>query len=228
MSKLLSVSLTETAVAERRKTVTRRLGWWDDRNGRRLLAVGDRLTLCRKVMGRQRGEPLVRICEVEVVSLTRTPLSDEVEPGDAAREGFPDWTWEQFVIFFCHEMGCDPETMVTRIEWRYVDAEHGCIECDYTGLHAPMPDLIGEDAIEVERHDECATFDDDFEAAAFVALCHPQYDRLSYRTDDGDWVMLDPRQVTDDAYMADAPPIGYGEPVVLCTADLLTDEGTPP
>lgn len=59
MSRLMSVSLTEQAVLERRKTVTRRLGW-------RFLKPGDRLTLCRKVMGRKPGEPLVRICDVEV------------------------------------------------------------------------------------------------------------------------------------------------------------------
>ena len=52
MPRLMSVSLTEQAVVERRKTVTRRLGWWEDRNGRRLLKPGDRLTLCRKVRGR--------------------------------------------------------------------------------------------------------------------------------------------------------------------------------
>ena len=47
MPRLMSVSLTEQAVVERRKTVPRRLGWWEDRNGRRLLKPGDRLTLCR-------------------------------------------------------------------------------------------------------------------------------------------------------------------------------------
>lgn len=49
----MSVSLTEDAVRDRRKTVTRRLGW-------KFLEAGDRLTLCRKVMGRRKGEPLVR------------------------------------------------------------------------------------------------------------------------------------------------------------------------
>ncbi len=62
----MSVALTETAVRERRKTVTRRLGW-------AFLKPGDKLTLARKVMGRRRKdgtvEPLVRIAEVEVVSV---------------------------------------------------------------------------------------------------------------------------------------------------------------
>src|SRR3954449_12954490 len=58
VSRLLSVALTTQAVRERRKTVTRRLGWL-------FLKPGTRLTLCEKVQGRRPGEPLVRICDVE-------------------------------------------------------------------------------------------------------------------------------------------------------------------
>ena len=71
MSRLMSVSMTEQAVVERRKTVTRRKGWWLDKNGRHLVKAGDRLTLVRKAMGRKPGEPLVRLAEVEVVSVRR-------------------------------------------------------------------------------------------------------------------------------------------------------------
>lgn len=45
MSRLMSVAMTTDAVIERRKTVTRRKGWWLDRNERHLLKVGDTLTL---------------------------------------------------------------------------------------------------------------------------------------------------------------------------------------
>jgi hypothetical protein len=34
MSRLMSVAFTEQAVVERRKTVTRRKGWWKDKPGR--------------------------------------------------------------------------------------------------------------------------------------------------------------------------------------------------
>lgn len=122
MSRLMSVTLTEQAVVDRTKTVTRRLGWWADKNGRRLLAPGDHLTLCRKVMGRKKGEPLVRLAEVEVTDVSRQQLRVANTPDEAAREGFPDWTWDQFVAFFCDEMRCDPTTVVTRIEWRYLPA----------------------------------------------------------------------------------------------------------
>ncbi|MBH0780368.1 hypothetical protein [Nocardia bovistercoris] len=58
MPRNMSVSLTEKQVRARTKTVTRRAGW-------RFLEPGTRLMLCRKVMGRRKDEPLVRIVEVE-------------------------------------------------------------------------------------------------------------------------------------------------------------------
>lgn len=112
MSRLMSVSLTEQAVSERRKTVTRRLGWT-------FLKPGDRLTLCRKVMGRKPGEPLVRLAEVEVVSVRREPLL-VITREDVESEGFAGWSPLQFVQFFTDHMGGWPEQVVTRIEWRYL------------------------------------------------------------------------------------------------------------
>jgi hypothetical protein len=87
----MSVALTEDAVRARRKTVTRRLGW-------RMLKPGDRLTLCRKVMGRRDGEPLVRICEVEVVDVRREQLWN-ITDEDVEREGFDldEWQASDFV-----------------------------------------------------------------------------------------------------------------------------------
>lgn len=126
MSRLMSVAYTEPAVLARTKTVTRRKGWWRDRNGRALCKPGDRITLCRKVMGRKPGEPLVRICDVEVVSVRREPLlaltmdltygQDEVE-----REGFPGLDPPEFVDrFFVQAQRMNELDEVTRIEWRYL------------------------------------------------------------------------------------------------------------
>jgi hypothetical protein len=110
----MSVALTEQAVRDRRKTVTRRLGW-------RMLKPGDRLTLCHKVMGRRKDEPLVRICEVEVVDVRRERLWN-ITDEDVGREGFDldAWSASDFVEFFCEHMNCKPDTAVTRIEWRYL------------------------------------------------------------------------------------------------------------
>lgn len=116
MPRLMSVSYTADAVRARRKTVTRRLGW-------RFLKRGDRLTLCRKVMGRKPGEPLERIAEVQVVSVRRERL-DDISPGDIIREGFATDAGfvadrARFIDLF-RAFGAGPGTEVTRIEWRYL------------------------------------------------------------------------------------------------------------
>lgn len=114
MSRLMSVSLTEQAVRDRTKTVTRRLGWL-------MLKPGDRLTLCRKVMGRRRDEPLVRIVDVEIVSIRREHL-DAITQDEVRAEGFPTASPLWFVDFFCEtHKGCRPDSEITRIEWRYLD-----------------------------------------------------------------------------------------------------------
>lgn len=120
----MSVAFTEQAVRDRTKTVTRRKGWWEDKNGRRLVKPGDRITLCRKVMGRKKGEPLVRICDVEVVSIRREPLSRVMSYGypEMAREGFPGLSPARFIkTYFIDAQRIAVTDLVTRIEWRYLD-----------------------------------------------------------------------------------------------------------
>ena len=132
MARLMSVAFTEQAVVERRKTVTRRKGWWLDGRGRRILRAGDRLTLCRKVMGRKPGEPLVRLAEVEVVKISRIPLYYVTVPGELVKEGFPELEFcpagsyyggIEFVRRYFAPQGVDWHDDVTRIEWRYLDDE---------------------------------------------------------------------------------------------------------
>lgn len=119
----MSVSHTEAAVVARTKTVTRRLGWL-------FLKPGDRVTLCRTVMGRKAGEPLVRLAEVEIVSVRRERLR-EMTQADMSREGVaPDhirpggWVYgptvNDWIHWFATTMGCSISDEVTRIEWRYL------------------------------------------------------------------------------------------------------------
>ncbi len=113
--RLMSVSLTERQVRERRKTVTRRPGWKD-------LRANGHLMLCRKVMGLRAGERIVRITPFEVISVWREPMS-AVDAEDVAAEVFPDWMPAEFVEFFCRTYaGCNRDTEVTRVEWRDLDA----------------------------------------------------------------------------------------------------------
>lgn len=114
MPRLMSVAFTEQAVRDRTKTVTRRKGWLH-------LLPGQRLTLCRKVMGRKPGEPLVRIADVQVVAVRREPLS-AITADEVAREGFPGMSPAEFIRrFFVDAQGIQPGDLVTRIEWMYQD-----------------------------------------------------------------------------------------------------------
>lgn len=137
----MSVAMTTDAVIERRKTVTRRKGWWLDKNGRRLLHVGDTLTLCRKVQGRKPGEPIERLAEVEVVNVRREPLCAVAGPyatsengettiwPEVVAEGFPDMDATEFMLrFFIDAQGIAAMDDVTRIEWRYICGSGFC-EC---------------------------------------------------------------------------------------------------
>lgn len=134
MSRLMSVAFTEQAVVERRKTVTRRKGWWYDKTGRQIIKPGDHLTLCRKVMGRKADEPLVRLAEVEVVSIRREQLAavtSRVQRGsttadgygaeEMAREGFPGMDPFEFIARYFTPQGISLSDPVTRIEWRYLE-----------------------------------------------------------------------------------------------------------
>ncbi len=141
VSRLMSVAMTANAVIERRKTVTRRKGWWLDKNGRRLLHVGDTLTLCRKVQGRKPGEPIERLAEVRVVNVRREPLCAVAGPtaydehGDTLiwpeliAEGFPHMHPADFMNnYFVLAQGIGVADEVTRIEWRYICGSGFC-EC---------------------------------------------------------------------------------------------------
>lgn len=114
MPRLMSVAFTEQQVRDRTKTVTRRAGW-------HYLKPGDRLTLCAKVQGRRKGEPLDRIAEVEVVDVSREPLF-WITSVEVAREGFPGMSPAEFVTrFFVEGQHMTPSDYVTRIEFKYIE-----------------------------------------------------------------------------------------------------------
>lgn len=114
----ISFSLTEEQFLDGSKDVTRRLGW-------KFLKPGDRLMGCRKCMGLKPGESIVRLGEIEVVSVRLEPLnrmSADAAYGhaEAIREGFPDMTGGQFVEMFTSHMKATPATVITRIEFKHV------------------------------------------------------------------------------------------------------------
>jgi hypothetical protein len=68
------------------------------------------------------GERMVRLNPVGAASVWREPLS-VITAKDIAAKGFPDWTPPELVKFLCGpHAGCNRDTEVTRIGWRYLDS----------------------------------------------------------------------------------------------------------
>lgn len=114
---MLSVRHTMRPVLFRQKTVTRRDGWWERKNGTRQLQPGQRLRLCDQTMGLKGRSPIV-VGTVRVVSVGREPLSD-ISDADVAREGFPHMGADAFIEFYTRTFKANPEMVLTRIEWAY-------------------------------------------------------------------------------------------------------------
>lgn len=120
----ISFMLTKDQIRARSKTVTRRLGW-------KTLKAGDMLRGVEKGMGLKPGEKVRPLATIRVVDVRFEPLEAIVSDPDygfeeCAKEGFgshPTLQWpSEFVQFFCKaNRGCSPETVITRIEFEYVD-----------------------------------------------------------------------------------------------------------
>lgn len=108
----MSFSMTTEQVRNRTKTVTRRFGWWSLKPGTKLWAV-------EKAQGLKKGEKVVRICQIKVVSVRREVLW-KMAQGDSAKEGFPQLMPGQFLAMFCHYSGKPSDAIVNRIEFKYI------------------------------------------------------------------------------------------------------------
>jgi hypothetical protein len=120
----MSFMLTTTQVRTRIKTVTRRMGWAK-------LRPGDLVCAVEKGMGLKAGETVKRLGVIRVLSIRSEPLNAmrvDLDYGvaECVKEGFgdhPSLQWPSaFVDFFCRShRGCTPESVVTRIEFEYVE-----------------------------------------------------------------------------------------------------------
>lgn len=111
----MSFFMTTDQIVAESKTVTRRFGWW-------FLKPGDKLQACEKCQGLGKGGKINRLKVIEVVSTSHEQLCD-ISASDCIREGFPDMTPKEFVIMLCEHYGCNPDKIVNRIEFKYVESE---------------------------------------------------------------------------------------------------------
>ena len=108
----ISFALTTPQILAQTKFVTRRMGWWS-------LVPGDLLQPIYKGMGLKKGEKQQLLgCPIEVVESYAESL-DAITQLDVILEGFPTWTPEQFVEFFCKENRCQPTIQPNRIAFKY-------------------------------------------------------------------------------------------------------------
>ena len=107
----MSFAMTTRQMRERSKFVTRRRGWWDVKPGELLCAV-------EKGQGLKKGEKVVRICVIRVVSARNKRLA-AITKREVALEGFPELTPAEFVGRFCQANGCKPTARVRRIQFEF-------------------------------------------------------------------------------------------------------------
>ena len=123
MPRQISFSMTTPQFVARTKDVTRRMGWEN-------LKAGECLWAVEKAMGLKKGEKVKVLGMIRVKGATREPLCrmlsfDAWGVLECQREGFPQMSPDQFVEFFCKgHKGCKPESIVTRIEFEYLDDGH--------------------------------------------------------------------------------------------------------
>lgn len=120
----ISFMLTQQQIRDRTKTVTRRVGWGK-------LKAGEMLRGVEKGMGLKAGEKVKALANIRVVSVRPEPLSAmtaDLDYGfeECAKEGFGEHPSlrlpSEFIKFFCgSHRGCTADTVVTRIEFEYVD-----------------------------------------------------------------------------------------------------------
>lgn len=112
--KHISFSLTTDQIVKRTKTVTRRAGW-------QTLKVGDCLQAVEQGQGLKKGQSVRRLAVIRVVAVSFEPLN-AITPEDVVKEGFSGWTPAEFVdMFWRTHRGCRRDSVVTRIEFEYVE-----------------------------------------------------------------------------------------------------------
>ncbi len=118
MPRNISFMLTQDQFRAKTKRVTRRLGWKN-------LQPGDILNGCEKCQGLKKGEKVVVMGPIIVQSVRWERLDKMLTHRtyglvEVVLEGFPDWTPQEFVEFFCETHRVKPDVLVNRIKFDYL------------------------------------------------------------------------------------------------------------
>lgn len=120
MPRNISFALTTPQFLDGSKDVTRRMGW-------RNLRAGDILMAVEKSQGLGKGGKIKRLGLIKVLDARRELLNEMCAnlaygAKEVAREGFPGRDETDFVLWFADSHGCEPDAMVTRIEFERIPA----------------------------------------------------------------------------------------------------------
>jgi len=114
----MSFFKTAGQIRSETKTITRRLGWT-------FLKPGDRVMACVKCQGLRKGEKIEKIRSLLITKVSRERL-DTITQEEVIKEGFldriPNKSRYLFIDMFCELNKCPPNTMVTRIEFKYINS----------------------------------------------------------------------------------------------------------
>jgi hypothetical protein len=113
MPRNMSFAMTTEQIRLRKKTVTRRFGWW-------FLKAGDIIQPIEKVMGLKKGEKIKKIGgPILVISSHGEPLCS-IDESECIKEGFPEYTPDDFVTMLMHHYKCDSAEEINRIEFEFI------------------------------------------------------------------------------------------------------------
>jgi hypothetical protein len=183
----MAFSKTIEQVRNKTKRVTRRIH-------KKPIQIGAVYTAIEKGMGLKRGAHVVKICDFIPTDSRWEPLRrmiDEIEYGkrEVILEGFPKMTPAEFVEMFCTMHHCPPETLVDRIEFKYMpcdlfkDGKHE-FETMYNGIKCKYCDLFypdnGNYFAEIDEED-----DDEYHSERCTCeTCIQNYPERSYLLED--------------------------------------------
>lgn len=144
--RVISMAMTHKQFCDGTKDVTRRLGWLHG-------VVGMRLRVVRKAQGLSRGDRMETLGYIELVDVRRELLSRMISekdygPVECRREGFPLWTPDKFVRFFCETHFVKPTAIITRLEFKRIEVDDGEEHPYYGKAEANRDDRSVPDAID--------------------------------------------------------------------------------
>lgn len=110
--KNMSFAMTTEQARNKIKTVTRRQGWWSARPGQLVQQV-------IKGMGLKKGEKVQKIHVIRLTSVYSERVN-AITQDDVIKEGFLDWSPEDFIAFYCKAHRITPAELCNRIAFEYV------------------------------------------------------------------------------------------------------------